>query len=77
MSTPKSLPTAATMADAMSWAGDFVTGLMSDWPEFPFSYGGEDADHPNIFPQADATGADAKRGRSAAYMYWESGPTRR
>ena len=46
---------------------------MSDWPEFPFRYGGVDADRPNTFPHVDATGADAKRGRSAANMYWELG----
>ncbi len=46
MSTPKPLPTAETMVDAMGWAGDFVTGLMSDWPEFPFTYGGVDAKSP-------------------------------
>jgi hypothetical protein len=73
MSRPKPLPTAEVMADAMGWAGDFVTGLMSDWPEFPFSYGGVDADRPNAFPHVDATGADAKRGRAAANMYWELG----
>jgi hypothetical protein len=61
------------MADAMGWAGDFVTGLMSDWPEFPFTYGGVDADRPNTFPHVDAAGADAKRGRAAANMYWELG----
>ena len=53
---------------AMSWAGDFVTGLVSDWPEFPFRYGGVDADRPNTFTHVEATGADAKRGRAAAHM---------
>ncbi|WIM86698.1 hypothetical protein PT015_17665 [Candidatus Mycobacterium wuenschmannii] len=74
MTTPKPLPTAEAMLEAISWAGDFVTGLMSDWPEFPFAYGGVDADHPNTFPAVEATGADAKRGRAAANMYWELGP---
>ena len=50
---------------------------MSDWPEFPFTYGGVDADQPNTFPRVEATGADAKRGRAAANMYWELAPTRR
>jgi hypothetical protein len=62
------------MVEAMGWAGDFVTGLMSDWPEFPFAYGGVDADRPNTFPNladVDATRADRKRGRAAANMYWE------
>ena len=74
MTTPKPLPTAKTMVDAMGWAGDFVTGLMSDWPEFPFRYGGVDADNPNTFPRVDPDGADTKRGRAAANMYWELHP---
>jgi hypothetical protein len=73
MSTPKPLPSAEVMVEAMNWAGDFVTGLMSDWPEFPFSYGGVDAARPNTFPHVEATGADTKRGRAAANMYWELG----
>lgn len=71
MDSPKPLPTPADMIAAMAWAGDFVTGLMSDWPEFPFTHGGVDAAHPNVFPRVGETGADAKRGRAAANMYWE------
>jgi hypothetical protein len=71
MDSPKPLPTPAEMAGAMRWAGEFVTGLMSDWPEFPFHYGGVDAEHPNTFPHVDTTDADSKRGRAAANMYWE------
>ena len=50
MASPKPLPTPEAMIKAMGWAGDFVTGLMSDWPEFPFTYGGVDANTPNAFP---------------------------
>lgn len=71
MDSPKPLPSAEQMVEAMRWAGDFVTGLMADWPEFPFTYGGVDAEHPNAFPRVDATDADNKRGRAAANMYWE------
>jgi len=74
MDSPKPLPTPAAMAEAMGWAGEFVTGLMSDWPEFPFTYGGVDATHPNTFPVSSggsAAEADRKRGRAAANMYWE------
>ena len=74
MTSPKPLPNPATMIDAMGWAGQFVTGLMSDWPEFPFTHGGVDAGNPNRFPAAASTGADAKRGRAAANMYWELAP---
>jgi hypothetical protein len=70
MDTPKPLPTPQQMTDAIAWAGDFVTGLMSDWPEFPFTYGGVDAEHPNTFPGVSADGDDAKRGRAAVNMHW-------
>ena len=74
MASPKPLPTPDAMVEAMAWAGDFVTGLMSDWPEFPFTYGGVDADHPNAFPHVGESDADRKRGRAAANMYWELQP---
>jgi hypothetical protein len=70
MDSAKPLPTAAVMIEAMEWAARFVTGLMDDWPEFPFTYGGVDAEQPNRFPVVASTGADAKRGRAAANMHW-------
>lgn len=73
MDSPRPLPDPATMIDAMRWAGDFVTGLMGDWPEYPFRYGGVDAEHPNHFPGVGRTDADAKRGRAAANMHWVLG----
>lgn len=74
MTVPKPLPTPGEMVEAMRWAGDFVTGLMSDWPEYPFRHGGVDAENPNTFPRAAATDADGERGRAAANMYWELAP---
>jgi hypothetical protein len=74
MDAPKPLPTPQTMIEAMDWAGQFVTGLMNDWPEFPFTHGGVDHRHPNRFPEVATTGADAKRGRAAANMYWQLAP---
>ena len=71
MASPRPLPSTGQMLEAISWAGDFVTGLMHDWPEFPFIYGGVDAEHPNRFPVVDASGADAKRGRAATNMHWQ------
>jgi hypothetical protein len=70
MDAPKPLPIPAEMAAAMDWAGDFVTGLMNDWPEFPFTHGGVDAERPNRFPDVASTGEDAKRGRAAVNMHW-------
>ncbi len=74
MDSPKPVPTPASMIEAMDWAGRFVTGLMDDWPEFPFRYGGVDGEHPNSFPAALATDSDAKRGRAAANMHWVLAP---
>lgn len=70
MASPKPLPTPAGTVGAMRRAGDLVTGPMSDWPEFPFNYGGVDAEHPKFFPHVGATDAHNKRGRAAANMHW-------
>lgn len=70
MDAPKPPPTPASMIAALDWAGGFVTGLTKDWPEFPFRYGGVDAENPNSFPAAIATGSDTKRGRAATNMHW-------
>lgn len=74
MAAPKPLPTPETMITALDWAGGFITGVMNDWPEFPFSYGGVDAERPNRFPALSSTDADAKRGRAAVNMYWRLAP---
>lgn len=71
MTSPRPLPTPDEMMTAIAWAGDFIDGVMSDWPEFPFTHGGVDAAHPNRFPAVDAAAGDDKRGRAAANMYWE------
>ncbi|MBV5243008.1 DUF1214 domain-containing protein [Mycolicibacterium sp. PAM1] len=70
MAEPKPLPTAQQMVDAIAWAGDFLTGVMGDWPEFPFTHGGVDADAPNRFPAVVSTDGDTKRGRAAVNMHW-------
>lgn len=78
MDGPRPLPTPARMVEAMDWAGDFVTGLMRDWPEHSWatSRGVCDPSALNAFP-ADRTAndaADAKRGRMAAHMVWRLAP---
>ena len=40
METPRPLPTPGTMIDAMAWAGDFLSGMMRDWPDHPYRYSG-------------------------------------
>ncbi|BBY26514.1 DUF1214 domain-containing protein [Mycolicibacterium sediminis] len=74
MDGPRPLPTPGTMIDAIDWAGTFVTGLMTDWPEFPFAHGGVDEDHPNAFPPLTSEDGDALRGRAAVNMHWVLGP---
>lgn len=78
MDGPRPLPTPAVMAEAMDWAGRFVTGLMRDWPEHSWatSRGVCDPQALNRFP-ADRTAndtSDAKRGRMAAHMVWRLAP---
>lgn len=74
MASPRPVPTAEQMVDAIAWAGEFVTGVMADWPEFPFMYGGVDAERPNRFPAVSEGEGDVKRGRAAANMYWTLAP---
>ncbi|MCE7795461.1 DUF1214 domain-containing protein [Sphingobium sufflavum] len=72
---PKPLPTPERMIAAMEWAGTFVTGLMTDWPDWSFAHGGVDAANPNAFPAAITNGAeDRKRGRAATNMVWRIAP---
>lgn len=74
MDSPKPLPTPEIMIAALDWAGTFITGLMNDWPEYPFAYGGVDEANRNRFPQLESTAADTKRGRAAVNMHWALAP---
>ncbi|WP_395329205.1 hypothetical protein WBP06_14605 [Novosphingobium sp. BL-8H] len=78
MTTPRPLPSPATMTEAMDWAGHFVTGLMRDWPEHAWltSRGVCDPASLNMFPADKAANdaSDAKRGRMAAHMVWHLEP---
>jgi hypothetical protein len=78
MDAPKPVPSAEHMAEAMHWAGDFVTGLMRDWPDHSWATSGGvcDPDQPNVFPADKSANSadDAKRGRMAANMVWRLEP---
>lgn len=77
MDTPAPLPTPQTMITAMEWAGDFVTGLMNDWPDHPYRHGAPvvDPTQLNRFPVASGgDSADAKRGRAVAHLCWALAP---
>jgi hypothetical protein len=71
MAEPKPLPTPAEMITAMEWAGDFLTGVMRDWPDWMFAHGGVDEHNPNNFPPEADTADDKKRGRAATNMHWQ------
>lgn len=77
MDAPAPLPTPQTMIAAMAWAGNFVTGLMNDWPDHPYRHGAPvvDAQQLNRFPLASGgDGADARRGRAVAHLCWQLAP---
>jgi len=78
MEAPRPLPTPNTMIDAMSWAGEFLTGMMRDWPDHPYQYSGGivDPNYINQFPpdRAANSSEDSKRGRLAAHMCWALAP---
>jgi len=78
MDSPRPLPPPPQMAEAMDWAGQFVTGLMRDWPEHAWltSRGVCDPASLNMFPADKAANdaSDAKRGRMAAHMVWHLEP---
>jgi hypothetical protein len=78
MDSPRPMPSAERMAEAFGWAGDFVTGIMRDWPEHSWMTSGGvcDPNQLNTFPaDKNANSADdAKRGRMAANMIWRLAP---
>jgi len=78
MEAPRPLPTPEIMSDAMQWAGNFLTGVMRDWPDHPYQYSGGIVDpaYLNQFPpERSANSADdSKRGRLAAHMCWALAP---
>jgi len=77
MDAPRPLPTPALMSEAIEWAGDFLTGMMRDWPDHPYQYSGGvvDPGQPNRFPAARADNTDdARRGRQVAHLCWQLAP---
>jgi hypothetical protein len=78
MTAPRPLPTPEVMMRAMDWAGQFVTGLMNDWPDHPYNYsaGVVDPVNVNVFPADPGgdTASDRRRGRAVAHMCWQLQP---
>jgi hypothetical protein len=78
MDSPRPVPSAERMIEAMQWAGDFLAGAMRDWPEHSWRYSGGVVDpaFTNQFPPDKSANSalDVKRGRMAAHMIWELQP---
>lgn len=77
MDGPRPLPSPADMTQAFEWAGNFVSGLMRDWPDHPYAHSGGAVDpaQPNRFPAAPQSApGDAQRGRAVAALVWELQP---
>jgi hypothetical protein len=72
MDAPRPMPTPSTVMEAMAWAGEFVTGLMQDWPDNLY-LAGLDALQPNLFP-VTATDDNDRRGRTVDLMVWRLAP---
>lgn len=73
MDSPRPMPSAERMGEAMDWAGEFVAGIMRDWPDHSWLTSGGicDPEQVNMFPANEANDADdAKRGRMAASLIW-------
>lgn len=73
MAEPRPAPSSAQMISGMEWAGRFVSGLMSDWPDHPYQYSPfVDPAQLNVFPDDPAVQGedDRKRGRAVANMCW-------
>lgn len=78
MTEPKPVMQADTLIEAMSWAGEFVEAVMTDWPDHPYQYSPfVDPAGVNCFPPDPAAAAgedDQKRGRAVANLCWQLGP---
>jgi len=76
MDAPRPLPTPEDFVAAMGWAGNFMQGLMHDWPDHSYRYSpAVDPVNVNAFPADKANdSADQKRGRLAANLCWELAP---
>ncbi len=72
MDDPRPMPTSSSVMEAMRWAGEFVTGLMEDWPDNLY-LGELDPSQPNVFP-AGATDTNDRRGRTVDLMVWHLRP---
>ncbi len=80
MSEPRPVPSPTELITAMQWAGNFVTGLMKDNPDWPYEYAADcTPELINAFPtkrrQIDQpvynVAKDRLRGRAPSVMVWK------
>lgn len=76
MDQPRPVPTPETVAKSMRWAGEFLTGVMDEWPDRELAIGalfGEG--EVNVMPAPRFAGAaeqrDRHRGRLLVTMHWK------
>jgi hypothetical protein len=79
MDAPRPLPTPQAIVAATDWAGQFLTGLMRDWPDHPYQHSPASTNPSSVnrFPSEDPAGdggADRKRGRAVVNMCWRLQP---
>jgi hypothetical protein len=76
MNEPRPLPTPETLVDSMRWAGDFLTGVMAEWPDRELEIGGMFGEGAvNVMPRSRFAGTaeqrDRHRGRLLVTMHWK------
>jgi hypothetical protein len=83
MSEPRPMPTPAEMITAMDWAGNFLTTMMQDNPDWAYEFAQDiDPSKLNQFPTSrrpladgvNNVGTDRRRGRSIYAMCWKLMP---
>jgi hypothetical protein len=77
MDTPMPMATPETIVEAVHWAGNFLEGIMADWPEWSYRHMETSPDNPNVFVQEEQLGDDGNdvfRGRSFNVMCWKLAP---
>lgn len=83
MSDPRPMPTPDEMIEAMGWAGNFLTTMMRDNPDWPYEFAEDvNPDLLNQFPGKRRdhhdpvynVEKDRMRGRSTATMCWKLAP---
>jgi len=76
MDEPRPMPTPQSVVDSMRWAGDFLTGVMAEWPDRELEIGAMFGEgEVNVMPRSRFAGTaeqrDRHRGRLLVTMHWK------